>query len=104
MIEVRPLVPGYAPEVRRLRLLPEVVARSVPPEPRSPDKIDEVCAEAAGQWLAGERVEAAIVDAATGALAGTIQLTGIEPPTGQAMIGYDLLPEWRRRGFARAQA
>jgi RimJ/RimL family protein N-acetyltransferase len=99
VVELRPLGPEHALEVGRLRSLPDVVTHSVPPEPPAAGMIDQMCAEALGRWLAGERAEAAILDAATGALAGTIQLTGLEPPTGQAMIGYDLLPAWRGRGY-----
>jgi len=100
VVELRALIPADAPEVRRLRLLPDVYTRSALASPPPVEMIDERCAEAVGRWLAGERAELAILDGATGRLAGTIQLAGIETVTDQGMIGYDMLPEWRGRGYA----
>ena len=99
VVELRPLGPSDAEDVIRLRQLPDIFVRSVPPVRPAAEEVTRRCAEAAGQWLAGERASVTIRDAATGALAGTIGLAGIEPPTGQAMVGYDLLPAWRGRGY-----
>ena len=57
------------------------------------------CAESASLWLAGQRADLVIRDAATGAYAGEIGLYYFEPPTQQAMIGYGLRPQWRGRGL-----
>ncbi|MBO0870237.1 MAG: GNAT family N-acetyltransferase, partial [Micromonosporaceae bacterium] len=97
---LRPLWTEDAQDVYRLRNLPEWVASSVPPEPPSPDAVLRRCAEAPSRWLAGERAEVSIRDAATGEFAGTIGLFYQEPDTGQAMIGYGLLPQWRGKGYA----
>jgi RimJ/RimL family protein N-acetyltransferase len=58
------------------------------------------CTRSAGRWLAGERADLVIVDAATGTPAGEIGLFYQEPQTGQAMLGYSMLPAWRGRGYA----
>jgi RimJ/RimL family protein N-acetyltransferase len=58
------------------------------------------CARAASRWLAGERVDLTIRDAASGEFAGQIGLYYQDPVTGQAMVGYDVVPKWRGRGYA----
>ena len=99
VVTLRPLAPGDADFYAELHSLPDVVATSVPPV--APDREDMVrrCAWAQSHWLAGERADMIIVDAATGADAGEIGLYYQEPRTGQAMIGYSMLPAWRGRGF-----
>jgi RimJ/RimL family protein N-acetyltransferase len=57
------------------------------------------CDWAQSHWLAGDRADMVILDAATGTRAGEIGLYYQEPRTGQAMIGYSMLPAWRGRGF-----
>ncbi|MDI5938563.1 GNAT family N-acetyltransferase [Micromonospora sp. DH15] len=52
------------------------------------------------RWLAGEAADLAIVDAHTGELAGGCMLYHDEQATGQAMIGFSLLPAGRGRGLA----
>ncbi|OLB75346.1 MAG: GNAT family N-acetyltransferase [Actinobacteria bacterium 13_2_20CM_2_71_6] len=100
VVELRPLGPDDIADLTVLRRLPEVAATTVKPEPGNPAFFARLCAEAPGQWLAGEAVRVTIWDAATGAFAGEIGMFQFEPGTGQAMIGYDLLPAWRGRGFA----
>jgi RimJ/RimL family protein N-acetyltransferase len=99
VVALRPLTIADALDVLALHQLPEVVASSVPPRPPTGPEIDRRCAEALGQWLAGERAGLTIRDAATGAFAGEIGLYYSEPVTGQAMIGYSMLPAWRRLGY-----
>lgn len=82
------------PEVRRVHLGPNIT-RGV---------ALERCHEAESAWLAGERAECAIEDAATGAFAGHLGLSYRERFLGQAMIGYSLRPEFRGRGFATRAA
>ncbi|HEY7175899.1 MAG TPA: GNAT family N-acetyltransferase [Micromonosporaceae bacterium] len=83
----------------RLAALPEVIATTVATQPPTRDSIGHRCATAAYKWLIGERAEFAIRDAATGAFAGDIGMFR-EPPTGQAMVGYSLLREWRGQQYA----
>jgi RimJ/RimL family protein N-acetyltransferase len=95
VVELRPLGPEDTGAVGELRDLPEVRATSF----GSTDVV-RVCAEAAYQWLSGVSARMTIRDAGTGALAGEIGLFHVEPSTGQGMIGYDLLPAFRGKGFA----
>ncbi|MET9070123.1 GNAT family N-acetyltransferase [Streptosporangium sandarakinum] len=100
VVRLTPLEAGDADDYHALQSLPDVVAHSVPPEAPDPDDSERFCREAGMLWLAGERVELAVREAATGAFAGHIQLSAIIPPLGEAMTGYSLLPEFRGRGFA----
>jgi RimJ/RimL family protein N-acetyltransferase len=52
-----------------------------------------------GWWLAGERADFVIADAATGGPTGTIGLYYEDPRTATAAIGYAMLPAWRGRGM-----
>lgn len=99
-VRVCPLRTDDAGSLYRLNTLPEVVATSVPPV--APDQVEVRlrCARAESRWLTGERADLTIRDRATGAFAGEIGLYYQEPLTGQAMVGYSLLPEWRGRGYA----
>jgi len=76
-----------------------VVATTVPPVAPTRADMTRRCAWAEAHWLAGERADLVILDAATGRPAGEIGLYYQEPRTGQAMIGYSMLPGWRGRGF-----
>jgi len=99
VVTVRPLTPDDVDFYAELHSVPDVVATSVPPV--APSRMDLVrrCAWAESRWLAGERADMVIVDAATGTNAGAIGLYYQEPGSGQAMIGYSMLPGWRGRGF-----
>jgi len=87
-----------------LRSLPESVATSVPPEPPSRDQIVRRCGSAEASWLAGQRADFTIRESGTDAYAGEIGLFFLQPQTQQAMIGYDVAPAFRRRGFATRAA
>ncbi|HEX8632193.1 MAG TPA: GNAT family protein, partial [Catenuloplanes sp.] len=99
VVTLRPLRPGDTDFLYTLHSLPDVVATSVPPVPPDREESALRCARSAARWLAGERADLVIVDAATGAAAGDFGLYYQEPQTGQAMIGYSMLPAWRRRGY-----
>jgi RimJ/RimL family protein N-acetyltransferase len=103
-VTLRPLGPDDADDVYRTHQLPEVVAASVPPEPFSRERAANRCRHAEAEWLAGHQASMTIRDAVTDRYAGQISLYYQEPPTGQAMIGYDLSPEWRGRGYASRAA
>jgi RimJ/RimL family protein N-acetyltransferase len=99
VVTLRPLWTGDAADLLALRSLPDVVATSVPPA--VPDVAENArrCGEAPGDWLAARRALLTIRDAATGAFAGSIGLYMTEPVSGQAMVGYSMLPAWRGRGY-----
>ncbi|MFD0518100.1 GNAT family N-acetyltransferase [Paractinoplanes durhamensis] len=99
VVTLRPAGPADTDFIVRLRSLPEVWQTSVPAEPPDPAQVAERCLRAPAQWLAGTRAELVITDVATGAPAGEIALFYEEPPTGQAMIGYSMMPAFRGRGF-----
>jgi len=100
VVTLRPLGPDDVDATYELRLLPDVIATSVPPRAPTRDRIERLCIHAEASWLAGERAELAIRDAASGAYAGEIGLYYWEPPTQQGMVGYSLAPMWRGRGYA----
>ncbi|SNY28702.1 GNAT family N-acetyltransferase [Paractinoplanes atraurantiacus] len=99
VVRLRPLGPGDTAFLTELRSLPDVVNTSVPPVPPTPEKIRQRCFWAEAHWLAGTRADLVIEDAVTGEPAGDIGLFNDEPVTGQAMIGYSMLPAFRGRGF-----
>lgn len=100
VVTLRPLDPGDAAVLHRLRSLPDAVATSVPPV--APPRSDSArrCERAGALWLAGTRAELLILDTASGQVAGGIGLYYREPETGQAMAGYTVFPHWRGRGYA----
>lgn len=99
VVTLRPMVAEDADDVYARRSLPESVLRSVPPTPPEREEVRRRCALAPSLWLAGQRVDLTIRDAATDAFAGDIGLYYQEAPTQQAMIGYGLAREYRGRGF-----
>jgi RimJ/RimL family protein N-acetyltransferase len=99
VVRLRPLVAADIDFYAELHSLPDVIATSVPPMRPSHEQMVRRCSSAAAHWLAGDRADLVIVDAATGTPAGEIGLFYQEPPTGQAMIGYSMMPGWRGRGF-----
>ncbi len=104
MVRLRPLGPDDVGFQTELRNTYDVWATTVPPEPPNPKEIRRRCLQAESLWLAGTRIDLVIMDAATGAPAGDIGLYYDEPRTGQAMIGYSMLPAFRGRGFATRAA
>ncbi|HEX7746896.1 MAG TPA: GNAT family N-acetyltransferase [Micromonosporaceae bacterium] len=104
VVTLRPLAAQDVEAIYELHSLPDVVATSVPPVAPDRTEIEARCAHSASRWLAGERADLVIQDAATGAVAGDIGLYYQEPQTGQAMIGYSMLPGWRGRGYASRAA
>ena len=104
VVRLRPLGADDFGFMSELRTLPDVVATSVPPEAPPPDRVRRICSRAEAYWLAGTRADLVIEDMESGAAAGEIGLFYDEPLTGQAMIGYSMLPAYRGRGFATRAA
>ncbi|WFE24890.1 GNAT family N-acetyltransferase [Solwaraspora sp. WMMD791] len=103
VVRLRPLTAADTEFSYALQTLPDVVATSVPSVVPTRADVATQCALAGSRWLAGHRADLVICDAATGEPAGRLGLYHQEPQTGQAMIGYSLLPRWRGRGYtARA--
>ncbi|ROO62661.1 RimJ/RimL family protein N-acetyltransferase [Micromonospora sp. Llam0] len=103
VVRLRPLGPADADFAYHLESLPDVAATSVPPVVPTRALIEAQCAKAPGRWLAGQRIDVVVCDAASGTPAGRIGLSYLSPELGEAMIGYSLLPQWRGRGYtARA--
>ncbi|WP_433334315.1 GNAT family N-acetyltransferase [Spirillospora sp. CA-294931] len=96
---LRPLGPEHIDADFALSNLPDVAQWSVPPGTRTRRDIERRCTHAASEWLAGNRADFAIIDADTGGFAGGIGLYN-ELETGQAMIGYSLVPAFRGKGLA----
>lgn len=99
-VTLRPLTPGDIAFRQELASVPDVIATSVPPVPPDREESERRCTRSAALWLAGMRAELVIVDTASGTPAGSLGLFYQEPETGQAMIGYSMLPAWRGRGYA----
>lgn len=99
VVTLRRVGPADADALYRLHSLPEVVANRVPPVAPDRASIERRCRLAESRWLAGLSADFAILDAATGAVAGGCALMYDEPATGQGMLGYSLLPEARGRGL-----
>ncbi len=100
VVTLRVLAPQDTDVVHALHSEPDVAAVSVPPAPSSRHESELRCVRAAARWLAGERADLLITDAATGAAAGEIQLAWRDPGADEAAVGYSLLPAWRGRGLA----
>ncbi|RBQ18939.1 N-acetyltransferase [Spongiactinospora rosea] len=99
VVRLVPITADDAPDFHAMMCDPLVLKYHVTHETPSLAEITVRCRMTGTWWLAGERAELAIRDAATGAFAGHIQLMSVSPLLGQAMIGYALLPAHRGRGF-----
>ncbi|MDA1358564.1 GNAT family N-acetyltransferase [Glycomyces luteolus] len=99
LITLRPLTPDDYEAHLRHRSRPEVYSGAVLPLPPSELEAREVCEwRAAVEWLRG-RSALMVIDDGTG-YQGTIGLYDVARVVGTGMIGYDLRPETRGRGYA----
>lgn len=99
VIALRPLVPEDFEAHLRHRSRPEVYCGAVLPLPPSAQEAREVCEwRAALEWLRGRSALMVIDDGA--GYQGTIGLYDVARVSGTGMIGYDLRPESRGRGYA----
>ncbi|MCC3762839.1 GNAT family N-acetyltransferase [Glycomyces sp. TRM65418] len=98
-IALRPLAPEDFEAHLRHRSDPEVYAGAALPLPPSREEAREVCEwRAAVDWLRGRSALMVIDDGA--GYQGTIGLYDVAPIVGTGMIGYDLRPGARGRGYA----
>ncbi|BCY05843.1 GNAT family N-acetyltransferase [Actinoplanes sp. L3-i22] len=104
VVTLRPLSEDDVPFYTELHSLPDIVASGVPPTAPSAAEVRLRCSWAPSHWLAGSRADMVVVDAASGRPAGEMSLYYQEPRTGQAMIGYSLMPEFRGRGMTTRAA
>jgi RimJ/RimL family protein N-acetyltransferase len=99
VVSLRPLGPGDVEFWTELHALPDVLATSVPPVVPTLEQIRRRCEWSEAHWLAGDRADLVITDVKTGEPAGEIGLYYQDPVTGQAMIGYSMLPRFRGHGY-----
>jgi RimJ/RimL family protein N-acetyltransferase len=99
VIELRPLKPSDVDDYLSLHLLPDVARYRMGQEVTRQTATIR-CDRADYAWVAGEMAQCVIVDSATGAFVGDIQLINREPFTKTAMLGYSLRPDGRGKGFA----
>ncbi|MEV0132880.1 GNAT family N-acetyltransferase [Dactylosporangium sp. NPDC050688] len=104
VVTLRPIVEEDGPDTYQMRSLPDVSGRSVVGTPVDPAVITRQCAESVSKWLAGQRAEMSIRDAADGSYLGEIALYYAEPALREAMIGYSLTPAARGKGYAARAA
>ncbi|MFJ6164996.1 GNAT family N-acetyltransferase [Micromonospora orduensis] len=100
VVTLRRLGPEDAELMYLLHSRPEVVANQAPPVPPTWEAIERRCLLAESGWLTGDIARLLILDAATGAPAGSCGLSFTDAASGEASIGYALLPDWRGRGYA----
>lgn len=101
VVLLRPWRPAEAPALHAIESDPEVLrwnARTGPP-PTQAD-ITRRIELAPGEWLAGTRARCAVVDMASGAVAGTATLWVEASPAGLGKLGYAIAPRYRGRGLA----
>jgi RimJ/RimL family protein N-acetyltransferase len=103
VIVLRPARPDDVDDYHGLFQFPDVAA-SFMGGVMTREAAQQRCDHAASAWLAGERADCVIVDAASGRFAGDIGLHYRERVLGQAMIGYSVHPDFRGKGIATRAA
>lgn len=98
VVRLRRLGPGDVQDFFALNQFPEVAHNHLG-EPITMEQAQLRCHRTESAWLAGERADCVIEDAATGAFAGDIGLFYNAPYSSQAILGYALRPEFRGKGF-----
>jgi RimJ/RimL family protein N-acetyltransferase len=98
-VSLRPRGPDDVEDHLRHRSTPDVYAGAALPLPPTPEELTESCEwRAAVDWLRG-RAALMVIDDGSGYL-GTIGLYHVSLVVGTAMIGYDLCPSARGKGYA----
>lgn len=101
VVTLRPLGPDDAEALYRERSDPESERWVAPPAPYTREEAARHVATAATAWLAGEQARFAVVETATGQVAGSITLRMDEASLGIGEIGYGLAAAYRGRGLMR---
>ncbi|MFI6759029.1 GNAT family N-acetyltransferase [Micromonospora sp. NPDC050417] len=99
VVTLRPLTAADGDFVYDLHCLPDVIAASMSTVAPTRADVARRCLLAPARWLAGERADLLILDAASGDPAGEIALYLQESQPGEAMIGYAVAPQWRGYGY-----
>jgi RimJ/RimL family protein N-acetyltransferase len=99
VVTLRPLAPQDTEPLHALYAIDDVRAASTRADPPDVATVARLCGHAGANWLAGIRAHLVVEDAPSGEFAGEIGLFNLSP-TGEAMVGYAILPPWRGRGFA----
>ncbi|MCO6004515.1 GNAT family N-acetyltransferase [Actinoallomurus purpureus] len=94
-VSVRPQGPADVDDLLALMNLPDVRARAASSHERSRAEVARRCEHAASEWLAGNRADFTI--RVNGEFAGDIGLYN-EVWSRSAMLGYSMLPAFRRQG------
>jgi RimJ/RimL family protein N-acetyltransferase len=101
IVRLRPWRTGDIPALVTVESDPEVVRwylrSSGPP---TPAQVAGRVRAASAEWLAGTNARCAVLDAATGEVAGSVSLWVESPAAGLGNLGYALGPAYRGRGFA----
>ena len=98
VLSLRPMMPGDKSAVVELESDELTVDVSFSGVPSDEAVIARMCDRAALDWLVGGVARLTMVDDATGAVAGTMQLRKVGPPQ-IAGVGYVVHPAFRGRGF-----
>jgi RimJ/RimL family protein N-acetyltransferase len=105
VVLLRPWTPADAPVLHAIESDPEVVRWRVRTGP--PPSVDAVARRielAPAEWLAGDHVRCAVVDVASGAVAGSVGMWVESRLAGLGNLGYAIGPGYRGRGLATRAA
>ncbi|GAB3945186.1 hypothetical protein GCM10027614_36560 [Micromonospora vulcania] len=104
VVALRRLAPDDAELMYRLHSRPEVVANQAPPVPPERAAIERRCRLAESGWLTGDIARLLITEVASGEPVGSCGLSFTDAASGEAAVGYALLPAWRGRGTRPARS
>lgn len=99
VVELRLTGADDTADMFRLAAVPDVTASRVPPTPLTEAEVLERCCRFPMRWLLGECAAMTIRTAESGAFVGDLGIYQVNPVLGQAMLGYAVVPEQRRRGY-----
>ncbi len=97
-LTLRPRLPEDAADVRVEERDPLTVAMSFTDQPPSDEDVTRSCARSGLDWMVGTIARLTVLDDATGAFAGSLQVRLVGPPS-VGGIGYTIHPAFRGRGY-----